>query len=77
MEELGVPLEDDEEDDYDRTFTDYEDYMNHHNALRAQKDSNQITLPKMAPLNFSTNSILPPKLLRLLATPKIPRTLSS
>ena len=37
MEELGVPLEDDEEDDYDRTFTGYEDYMNHHNALRAQK----------------------------------------
>ena len=52
MEELGVPLEDDEEDDYDRTFTGYEDYMNHHNALRAQKGLEPDYTPENGPIEY-------------------------
>ena len=52
MEELGVPLEDDEEDDYDRTFTGYEDYMNHHNALRAQKGLEPDYTPENGPVEY-------------------------
>jgi len=52
MEELGVPLEDDEEDDYDRTFTGYEDYMNHHNALRAQKGLEPDYTPENGPVEL-------------------------
>ena len=52
MEELGVPLEDDEEDDYNRTFTGYEDYMNHHNALRAQKGLEPDYTPKNGPIEY-------------------------
>ena len=51
-EELGVPLEDDEEDDYDRTFTGYEDYMNHHNALRAQKGLEPDYTPENGPIEY-------------------------
>ena len=51
-EELGVPLEDDEEDDYDRTFTGYEDYMNHHNALRAQKGLEPDYTPENGPVEY-------------------------
>ena len=52
MEELGAPLEDDEEDDYDRTFTGYEDYMNHHNALRAQKGLEPDYTPENGPIEY-------------------------
>ena len=52
MEELGAPLEDDEEDDYDRTFTGYEDYMNHHNALRAQKGLEPDYTPENGPVEL-------------------------
>ena len=52
MEELGVPLEDDEEDDYDRTFTGYEDYMNHHNALRAKKGLEPDYTPENGPIEY-------------------------
>ena len=52
MEELGVPLEDDEEDDYDRTFTGYEDYMSHHNALRAQKGLEPDYTPENGPIEY-------------------------
>ena len=52
MEELGVPLEDDEEDDYNRTFTGYEDYMNHHNALRAQKGLEPDYTPENGPIEY-------------------------
>ena len=52
MEELGVPLEDDEEDDYDRTFTGYEDYMNHHNALRVQKGLEPDYTPENGPVEY-------------------------
>ena len=52
MDELGIPLEDDEEDDYDRTFTGYEDYMNHHNALRAQKGLEPDYTPENGPIEY-------------------------
>ena len=52
MEELGAPLEDDEEDDYNRTFTGYEDYMNHHNALRAQKGLEPDYTPENGPIEY-------------------------
>ena len=52
IEELGAPLEDDEEDDYDRTFTGYEDYMNHHNALRAQKGLEPDYTPENGPVEL-------------------------
>ena len=52
MGELGVPLEDDEEDDYDHTFTGYEDYMNHHNALRAQKGLEPDYTPENGPIEY-------------------------
>lgn len=52
MEELGVPLEYDEEDDYNRTFTGYEDYMNHHNALRAQKGLEPDYTPENGPIEY-------------------------
>lgn len=54
MEELGVPLEDDEEDDYNRTFTGYEDYMNHHNALRAQKGLEPDYTPENGPVELQS-----------------------
>lgn len=44
MEELGVPLEDDEEDDYDRTFTGYEDYMN--NEAQEFTPDNNLIIPE-------------------------------
>ena len=65
MEELGVPLEDDEEDDYDRTFTGYEDYMNHHNALRAQKGLEPDYTPENGPIEYQ-NQFNP-----LIETPRI------
>ena len=52
MEELGVPLEDDEEDDYDRTFTGYEDYMNYQNSLRAQKGLEPNYTPENGPVEY-------------------------
>ena len=65
MEELGVPLEDDEEDDYNRTFTGYEDYMNHHNALRAQKGLEPDYTPENGPIEYQ-NQFNP-----LIETPRI------
>ena len=52
MEELGVPLEDNEEDDYDRTFTGYEDYMNYQNSLRAQKGLEPNYTPENGPIEY-------------------------
>ena len=52
MEELGAPLEDDEEDDYDRTFTGYEDYMNYQNSLRAQKGLEPNYTPENGPVEY-------------------------
>ena len=65
IEELGVPLEDDEEDDYNRTFTGYEDYMNHHNALRAQKGLEPDYTPENGPIEYQ-NQFNP-----LIKTPRI------
>ena len=44
MEELGIPLEDEEENDYDRTFTGYEDYMN--NEAQEFTPDNNLTIPE-------------------------------
>ena len=52
IEELGVPLEDNEEDDYDRTFTGYEDYMNYQNSLRAQKGLEPNYTPENGPIEY-------------------------
>ena len=52
MEELGVPLEDNKEDDYDRTFTGYEDYMNYQNSLRAQKGLEPNYTPENGPIEY-------------------------
>ena len=52
IEELGVPLENNEEDDYDRTFTGYEDYMNYQNSLRAQKGLEPNYTPENGPIEY-------------------------
>ena len=44
MEELGIPLEDEEENDYDRTLTGYEDYMN--NEAQEFTPNNNLTIPE-------------------------------